>query len=330
MRAVQIDEYGGPEVLRWRDVPVPVPGPKDVRVKLAYSGINFMDVHTRHGKYADSRNYTTGLPLTLGVEGAGTVDAVGAEVTGWRPGDRVAYCLARGSYAEFAVVPDWRLMRVPEGIGLDLAAATVFQALTAHYLAHDTGALAPGRSCLVHAGSGGIAQLLIQFAKQLGARVIATASTPAKVQAALGRGTDVACLSDEEGFAAKAREMTGGAGVDVAYDSVGPATIKGSMKALRRRGLLVLYGSNSGPIPDIKPMELADSGSLFFTRPRLADHVPDGAAIQRRGADIFAALASGALKVDIERVYTLDTVQEAHQALVERRTVGKSVLRVAG
>lgn len=330
MRAMQIDSYGGEEVLRLRNVAIPAPGAKEVRVRLAFAGINFMDVHTRNGKYADSRNYTTGLPLTLGVEGAGWVDAVGSDVDEWKKGDRVAYCLARGSYADYAVVPAWRLLKVPDDIGLDLAAAVVFQGFTAHYLANDVGRLGPGRSCLVHAGAGGIGQILIQMAKALGAKVIATASSAIKAETARRRGADVVSSYEEGEFAAKAREMTGGVGVDVVFDSVGPATLKGNLAALRPRGLFVMYGSNSGPVPDIKPMELADCGSLFFTRPRLADHVADGESVRRRGSALFRAMACGELKIEIEGFHTLDTVAEAHRALEERRSIGKSVLRLAG
>lgn len=330
MRAIQIDSYGGPEALQWREVPVPIPGPGDVLVRLAYAGINFMDVHTRGGKYAGSRNYTTTLPLTLGVEGSGHVEAVGSDVEEWKRGDRVAYCLARGSYAEFAVVPAWRLVRVPAAIGLDLAAAATFQGLTAHYLAHDVGQLESGRACLVHAGSGGIGQILIQFAKMRGALVVATASDSRKSEVARRCGADVVTAYDDEIYARRARELTGAGGVNVVFDSVGPATLKGSIAALRRRGLLVLYGSNSGPIPMIHPMDLADSGSLYFTRPRLADYLENAEAVRRRGDALFEALASGRLRVQIENEYTLETVHEAHRALEGRRSIGKSVIRISG
>lgn len=329
MRAIQIDKYGGPEVVCVREVDVPEPSPQEVRVRLAFSGINFMDVHTRSGKYASSGKYTTGLPLTLGVEGAGWIDALGSEVTGWKVGDRVAYCLARGSYAEYSIVPAWRLLSVPEGIDLDVAAALVFQGLTAHYLCHDVGRIARGHSCLVHAGAGGIAQILIQLAKIAGAKVLATVSTVAKAELARRRGADVVASYEGDEFVSRARELTAGHGVDVVFDSIGPATIKASMAALRPRGLLALYGSNSGPVPDIRPMELADAGSLFFTRPRLADYIPDGTALQRRGGELFSLLISGQLQIDIDQYYTLDSFADAHRALEERRSLGKSVLRIA-
>ncbi len=329
MRAVQIDAYGGPEVLRWRDMPLPVPGPGEIRVRVATSGINFMDVHTREGKYADSANYTTCPPLTLGIEGAGVVDALGPEVEGWAIGDRVAWCVARGSYAEYAVVPAWRAVPLPAAISFDLAAAALFQGLTAHYLAHDVARIGHGTTCLVHAGAGGIGQLLIQFLKQRGAKVLATVSSDAKAAAARRAGADATCGYHTAEFVGAAQRLGGGQGVDVVFDAVGPATLDGSIAALRRFGLLVLYGSNSGPAPAIRPMQLADAGSLYFTRPRLAHYVADAAATRARAADLFAGLREGSLRVGIEREYTLDTVAKAHAALEERRSIGKSILRVA-
>ena len=329
MRAVQIDAYGGPDVLRWRDLPVPEPGPGEIRVRVAVSGINFMDVHTREGKYADSANYTTRPPLTLGIEGAGVVDAIGPEVVGWLPGDRVAWCVARGSYAEFAVIPAWRAVPLPDGISFDLAAAALFQGLTAHYLAHDVAEISSGSTCLVHAGAGGIGQLLIQFLKRRGARVLATVSSEAKAAAARRAGADGTCGYHTEEFIGAAHRLGGGQGVDVVFDAIGPATLDGSIASLRRFGLLVLYGSNSGAAPAIKPMQLADAGSLYFTRPRLAHYVADAATTRARAADLFGGLLEGSLRVGIERSYDLDTVADAHAALEGRRSVGKSVLRVA-
>jgi len=329
MRAVQIDNYGGPEVLRFREIATPLPGPGEIRIRLAASGINFMDIHTRTGKYATSANYTTTLPLTLGIEGAGTVDMVGRGVNDWREGDRAAYCIVRGSYADYAVVPVTRAVPVPDGLSDRLAAASLFQGLTAHYLAHDVGQLAKGKTCIVHAGSGGIAQLLIQLAKRAGARVLATASSAVKEQVARRAGADRTCTYDIETFGAAARDMTDGLGVDVVFDSVGPATLDGSIAALRRCGLLVLFGSNSGPTPHVRPMQLADAGSLYFTRPRLAHYIADVATLRRRADDIFASLLSGALRLDIERVYAFENVAEAHAALEERRSIGKSVLGIS-
>jgi len=331
MRAIQIDRYGGTEVLQERDIPVPQPGPRDVRVKIAYSGINFMDVYTRLGRYAGSGaksgHYQAGLPLTLGIEGAGHIDAIGAEVVDWRVGDRVAYALARGSYADYAVVPAWQLARVPDSVELDLAAAAMFQGLTAHYLAFDIGSLGSDRSCLVHAGSGGIGQLLIQLAKSTGAKVVATTSTPEKAAVARRCGADVVAGYANDEYVDAVKDLTGGEGVAVVFDSVGAATFQGSMRALKRKGLLILYGANSG-LPEINPMELADNGSLFFTRPRLADYVADADAVKRRAQRIFEGLADNSLHVAIARVYDFGGVTDAHRALEERRSIGKSILRV--
>ena len=332
MRAIQIDRYGGTEVMEERQIPVPPLGPAEVLVKIAYSGINFMDVYTRLGRYAGSGaktgHYQAGLPLTLGIEGAGRVDAIGADVSGWRVGERVAYALARGSYADYAAVPAWQLARVPDALGLDQAAAAIFQGQTAHYLAHDIGQLGPGRSCLVHAGSGGIGQMLIQFAKSAGALVIATASTPEKAAIARRRGADaVAGYTDEE-YVASVMNLTAGRGVDVVFDSVGAATFQGSMHALKRKGLFVLYGANSGPLATFNPMELADNGSLYFTRPRLADYVADAEAVALRAQRIFSGLIDKSLQIDIASVHDFKSIGEAHRALEERRSIGKSILRV--
>ncbi len=326
MKSIQIDRYGGPEVLIHREIPVPAPKADEVLIRLAWSGINFMDVHTRQGKYATSRSYPVRIPTTLGMEGAGTVEAVGAEVQDLRQGDRVAYCLHWSSYGEFAAVPAWRVVKVPDALSLDMAAASLFQGLTAHYLAYDLGRLAPGATCLVHAASGGIGQILVQIARRAGARVFATTSTLEKAEVARSRGADVALLYDEGRFADAIREATGGKGVDVVFDSIGKTTLRDSFRATRTSGLVVNYGNVSGSVKDLDPIELGEAGSLFLTRPRLTDHLPDAATIRRRAHDIFSALIDGSLKMDIGGRYTLDTVEEAHAALEERRMIGKPLL----
>lgn len=332
MRAIQIDRYGGTEVMEEREIPIPQPKQGEVLVQLAYSGINFMDVYTRLGRYAGSGtktgHYQAGLPLILGIEGAGRVQAIGAHVSDWRVGERVAYALARGSYAEYAVVPAWQLARVPESVGLDQAAAAIFQGQTAHYLAYDIGHLGPGRSCLVHAGSGGIGQMLIQFAKSAGATVIATASTPEKAEVARHRGADAVSGYTGEEYVDAVMNLTAGHGVDVVFDSVGAATFQGSMHALKRKGLFVLYGANSGPLATFNPMELANNGSLYFTRPRLADYVADAEAVALRAQCIFGGLIDKSLQIDIAGVHDFNSLGEAHRALEERRSVGKSILCV--
>lgn len=326
MRAIQIDRYGGPEVLVRRDVPVPQPGPGEVLIRLHHSGINFMDVHTRQGKYAGSRTYPVSIPTTLGIEGAGEVAALGEGVGVLAIGDRVAYCLTWGSYAEYAVVPAWRVVPVPDALSLDRAAAAMFHGLTAHYLADDVGRLGPGVTCLVHSASGGIGQLLVQLGTRLGATVYATTSTEAKAEVARQRGAKAAFLYEEGRFADAVRELTGGHGVDVVFDPIGRPTLRDSFRATRKRGLVVNFGAVGGPVRDLDPIELGEAGSLFLTRPRLADHLPDGQTIRRRASDIFDALLDSALSIEIAGRYSLDSVEEAHAALEERRVVGKPIL----
>jgi NADPH2:quinone reductase len=326
MRAIQIEEYGGINVLKQRDVAVPVPGKDEVLVKLAYAGINFMDVYTRLGNYARSGHYQATLPLTLGMEGAGRIKACGPGVIGFKPGDRVAYCLANGSYADYAIVPAWKIVKVPDGLSLKLAAASLFQGLTAHYLVHDVANLKSGDSCLVHAGAGGIGQIVIQLVSRQGVHVIATASSPEKADIARQCGAERVCAYDPESVTSAVKAMTAGRGVDVVFDSVGAATFQISMHALKKAGLLIAYGANSGPFSSIDPMELANNGSLFFTRPRLADYVPDAASIRRRADNIFAGLMDGRLNVHIDKVFDFEAVAAAHSKLEERRSIGKSVL----
>ncbi|MGI4985581.1 MAG: quinone oxidoreductase family protein [Janthinobacterium lividum] len=328
MRAIQIHEYGGPEVLRRVEVAIPEPGPGDVLVRVVAAGVNFMDVHTRQGKYRDSRTYPVRIPCTLGMEGAGEVVALGAGVDACRVGDRVAWCISWGAYADYAVVPAARVARLPDGIGYDVAAAAIFQGSTAHYLLDDVARIGPGTTCLVHAASGGIGQLLVQLAKRLGAEVFATTSTPEKAAIAGARGADHVLQYEEGAFADRVRELTDGRGVDVVFDAVGRTTLRDSFRATRVRGLVVNYGSVSGSLRDLDPYELGEAGSLFLTRPRLADHIADAATVQRRADDVFAAISEGALHVEINGRYTLDNVEAAHAALEERRQSGKAVLDI--
>lgn len=329
MKSIQIHRYGGPEVLQRVDAPVPKPGAGELLVRVSHAGINFMDIHTRQGKYEQSRTYPVRLPCTLGMEGAGEVAALGEGVTTHRAGDRVAWCIVWGSYAEYAVVPAWQAVRVPQAVPPDLAAVSVFQGYTAHYLAHDVGQLGPGRTCLVHAASGGIGQILVQMAKRAGARVLATTSSAEKAAIARSRGADAVFLYDGGRFAEAVREATGGEGVDVTYDSIGRDTLRDSFRATRTRGLVVNYGNVSGSLRDLDPLELGESGSLYLTRPRLADHLRSAEEINRRAGEVFGALADGSLRIDIAGRYTLDNVEAAHAAYEERRMVGKPVLDIA-
>jgi len=328
MRAIRIERYGGPEVLQHVELPVPAAAPGTLLVRVHHAGINFMDVHTRQGKYARSRSYPVRLPCTLGMEGAGVVAGVGEGVSTHAAGDRVAWCIVWGSYAEYAVVPAWQAVKVPEALPLDLAAASVFQGYTAHYLAHDVGQLGPGKTCLVHAASGGIGQILVQFARRSGARVLATTSSADKAAIARDRGAEQVFLYDDGRFADTVREATGGQGADVVFDSIGKTTLRDSFRATRTRGLVVNYGNVSGSVTDLDPLELGEAGSLLLTRPRLADHLRDAAEIGRRADDVFGALLDGSLKIEIAGRYTLDNVGEAHAAYEARRMVGKPVLDI--
>ncbi len=329
MRAIRIEQYGGPEVLQRVDVDIPSPGRGDVLVRVACAGINFMDVHTRQGKYRNSHTYPVRAPCTLGMEGAGEVVGAGPDVTSIRVGDRVAWCISWGAYAEYAVVPAQRAARIPATISYELAAAAIFQGSTAHYLIEDVAQLHRGSTCLVHAASGGIGQILVQLAKRRGAVVFATASTDSKAEIARKRGADDVMLYENGRFADRVRSETAGRGVDVVFDAVGRATLRDSFRATRVRGLVINYGSVSGSLGDLDPYELGEAGSLFLTRPRLADYLADGVTVQRRADEIFAALEDGTLRLDISGRYTLDEVEIAHAALEGRRQLGKSILVIA-
>ncbi|CAN5208569.1 quinone oxidoreductase [soil metagenome] len=327
MRAITIENYGGPEVVRLRsDAPVPVPGPGELLVRVAAAGINFMDVHTRQGKYRQSRTYPVRLPCTLGMEGAGEVVALGDGVTQLDIGDRVAWCIAWGSYADYAVIPAARAARLPGGIGYELAAASMFQGCTAHYLVEDVARLDGGSTCLIHAASGSIGQILIQMAKRRGATVFATASSADKLAIANARGADHVMTYD--GFADTIRAATGGRGVDVVFDSLGRTTLRDSFKAARTRGLIVNYGNVSGSVIDLDPIELGEAGSLFLTRPRLADHLADAATVQRRADDVFAGLLDGTLTIEVASRHSFEQVAEVHARIEGRTQIGKAVLCV--
>lgn len=330
MKAITIDRYGGPEVMQQRDIPIPEIGADDVLVKVSCAGINFMDIHTRQGRYAMSKTYGVRLPCTLGMEGAGEVVRVGGAVNRVAVGDRVGWCISWGSYAEYACVPAALIAKLPAETSFETAAASMFQGCTAHYLVHDVGRLAAGSSCLVHAASGSVGQLLVQLAKLQGATVFATASTRAKCEIARRLGADHSMQYDGGRFADAIREVTGGRGVDVVFDSVGRSTLRDSFRATRKRGLVVNYGSVSGSLSDLDPIELGEAGSLFLTRPRLADHLADAETVQARADDVFAALAEGRLKVPIVSRYTLENVSEALARIEAREQVGKAVLSLTG
>lgn len=327
MKGIGVRAFGGPEALEMLDWAVPEPGPGEARVQVALAGVNFMDVYMRSGQYAKSKTYATPLPLLLGMEGAGVVDAVGPGVADFRPGDRVAWCISRGAYAQYAVVPAWKLVPVPQEVELDLAAALQLQGSTAHYLSHSLFPLQAGQTCLVHAGAGGVGQLLIQLARARGARVLATVGSVDKAGIVKGLGADAAILYRETDFRDAVMALTEGAGVDVAYDSVGRDTIHKSIRCLRRRGTCVMFGASSGQVEGIAPLELAEAGSVFFTRPHLADYMQPH-EVGSRARALFALAASGRLKVTIDRTYPLAELAAAHRALEARQTRGKLLVRI--
>lgn len=314
MKAVFVEQPGGPENLKYEDVPKPSPAAGQALVKIAASGVNFIDVYFRTGLYPAPP------PVILGNEGAGTVEAVGAGVTNVRPGDRVAYAMARGSYAEYAVVPAWQLVKIPGSVDFQTAAAAMLQGMTAHYLTHSTYPLKAGDSCLIHAAAGGVGLLLVQMAKMLGARVIGTVGNDQKAQQAKEAGADEVVVYTKEDFTAKAK------GMHVVYDSVGKSTFMQGLDCLRPRGMMVTFGNASGPVPDIAPLLLTQKGSLFLTRPSLAAYSSTPEELDWRAGDVLKWIAQGKLKLHIHKVYPLADAAEAHRDLEGRSTTGKLLL----
>lgn len=322
MRAIRVHQYGGPEALVIDDVPVPVPGPKQALVRLKASGVNFIDVYFRMGVYKAEQ------PTTLGSEGAGVVEAVGPDVTELAPGDRVAYAMARGSYAECALVPAAQLVKLPDGLTFEQGAAAMLQGMTAHYLTRSTYPLKAGDTCLVHAAAGGAGLLIVQMAKALGARVIGTVSTDAKAQLARDNGADETIRYTDQDFEQAVKTLTNGRGVDVVYDSVGKTTFDKSLNCLRPRGMMVLFGQSSGVVPPFDPGVLNPKGSLFLTRPSLGHYVLTRDELTWRAGDVLTAVASGQLKLRIDRTYPLAQAGDAHRALESRATTGKLLLAI--
>ena len=322
MKCIHVNVPGGPENMQLVDVPTPVPGPQQALVKIAASGVNFIDVYFRTGLYKAD------LPVVPGSEAAGTVEAVGPGVTEVAPGDRVAYAMARGSYAEYAVVPAWQLIKIPAQVEFAVAAAAMLQGMTAHYLTHSTYPLKSGDTCLVHAAAGGTGGLIVQMAKMLGARVFGTVSTEAKAQIARQHGADETILYSQQDFEAETRRLTGGRGVDVVYDSVGRTTFDKSLGCLRPRGTLALFGQSSGPVPPFDPSVLNVKGSLFLTRPSLAFHLQTRDELLWRAGDVLGWIDAGKLKLRIDSTYPLADAAAAHRALEGRHTTGKLLLTV--
>jgi NADPH2:quinone reductase len=302
------------------DLPVPQPKSNEAVVKIEAVGVNFIDVYNREGRYPAT------LPFVPGQEAAGVVSAVGSDAHEVAVGDRVAYTLALGSYAEYAAVPADRLVKIPTGVGAREAAAVILQGMTAHYLSHDTYMLKKGETALIHAAAGGVGLLLVQMAHNIGARVIATVSTEEKAKLARAAGADEVILYTQVDFEAETKRLTGGKGVDVVYDSVGKTTFEKGLNLLRPRGMMVLYGGSSGPVAPLDPLALTQKGSMFLTRPSLGHYIITAEELQERAGAVFGMIRDGKLKLRIEHLYPLAEAPQAHRDLEARKTTGKLLL----
>jgi NADPH2:quinone reductase len=320
MLAIQISRTGGPEVLDAVDLPIPEPGSGQVRLRHEAIGINFIDTYHRTGLYP------LRLPITLGQEAAGVVDAIGEGVTNFKPGDRAAYTGVFGGYAEYNVVPAARLLPLPEGVSAEAAAGSLLKGMTAEFLLRRCRPVAAGDTILVHAAAGGVGAILCQWGKALGAHVIGTVGSEEKATLAKQHGCEHVILYRTEDVAARVREITGGAGVPVVYDGVGAATFEASLSSLSRRGMMVSFGNASGPAPAIEPGRLSRMGSLFLTRPTLFDYIIKSEELAESSAALFHVIASGAVKIDIGQRFALKDARKAHEALEARDTVGSSIL----
>ena len=320
MKAIQVKQVGGPEVMELVDLPVPEPKANEAVVKLTASGVNFIDVYHREGRYKVS------LPFTPGQEGAGQVVAVGKDVTTVKNGEHVAWTATLGCYAEYAAVAADRLVHIPAGVSDQQAAATMLQGMTAHYLLYDSHPLKRGETALVHAAAGGVGLLLVQMAHNIGARVIATVSTEEKAKLAREAGADDVILYTKQDFEAETKKLTDGKGVDVVYDSVGKTTFEKGLNLLRPRGMMVLFGGSSGPVAPFDPIILTQKGSLFLTRPSLGNYIATREELVGRSNAVFGMIAAGKLTLRIEHTYPLAEVQRAHRELEGRKTTGKLLL----
>jgi NADPH:quinone reductase len=318
---IRVERHGGPEVLEWAAIEDPAPGPRDLVVDLAYAGLNFLDVYQRTGLYPME------LPFVPGSEGAGVVRAIGGEVSQFAVGDHVAWSSVLGSYAEEVRVPEAAAVAVPDGVGLDVAAAVMLQGMTAHYLALDTFPLAAGHRCLIHAGAGGTGLLLIQIAKRHGAEVFTTVGSEEKLDLARDAGADHVIRYDEEDFGAAVERIAADRPLDVVYDGVGQAVFSRSLELLRRRGTMVTFGNASGAVEPLSPLALTRNGSLYLTRPTLVDYVTTREELERRSGDLFAWITEGSLRVRIGARVPLVDAAEAHRMLEGRATTGKTLLQ---
>jgi len=320
MKAIQIHETGGPEVLQLAELSIPQPGPGQALIRVEAIGVNFIEIYFRKGVYKAA------LPLVPGSEAAGTVEELGPGVTGFAAGDAVASVSVLGSYAEYALVPAAQLVKTPAGLSMEKAAAAMLQGMTAHYLAHSTFPLKAGDTALVHAGAGGVGLLLTQIAARLGARVITTVSTAAKAELSREAGASDVILYTEQDFEAEVKRLTDGKGVDVVYDSVGKTTFDQSLNCLRPRGMLALFGASSGPVPPFDLIQLSGKGSLFITRPTLWHYVATREELEWRAGDVLGWAARGELKLRTEHVYPLAEAAQAQTDLEDRKTTGKILL----
>jgi NADPH2:quinone reductase len=322
MKAIRIHAHGGPEVLQLDEVPIPNIESGEVLIRVHAAGVNFLDVYQRTGLYKAV------LPFTPGMEGAGVIEKAGSE-TSFKPGTRVAWTQHPGAYAEFAAVPSWKVVALPDGVDDRSGAATLLQGMTAQYLCETTYPAKSGQAALVHAGAGGVGLLLIQLLKQKGAKVYTTVSTQEKADLAREAGADETILYTKTDFVEAVKRFTDGKGVHVVYDSVGKTTYEGSLNVLRPLGMLVLFGQSSGPVPPIDPLVLTQKGSLFLTRPSLAHYVADTVSFKERATKVLNWVAQGSLKLRIERTYPLVELAQAHRDLEGRKTTGKLVIEIA-
>lgn len=326
MKAVQLARFGDAAQLQAVQIPIPEAAPATALVQVEFAGVNFIDIYMRDGTYAKSATYPTPLPMTPGMEGGGVV-ARADDAGTLKLGQRVAWCLERGSYAGFARVPVEKLIPVPDAVPMNVATTLMLQGNTAHYLANSAFALQPGHTCLIHAAAGGVGQLLVQLAKGAGATVIATVGSEAKAALAKSCGADHTILYRQQDFAEAVAQITGARGVEVVYDSVGAATLKNSLRCLKRRGYCINYGASSGQAAAIAPLELAEAGSVFLTRPHLADYLATAQERRARCEALFNDWLGGKLKVSIDHEYCLSQAAEAHRRLESRASSGKLLLR---
>jgi NADPH2:quinone reductase len=320
MRAVRIHKTGGPEALQLDDIELPQPGPDEVRIRHTAIGVNFIDTYHRSGLY------NLPLPAIIGSEAAGRIEAIGENVRTLKVGDRVAYCMVRGSYAEAANIPAWRAVKVPDAISDETAAAAMLKGLTARYLLKATYKVKPGQTILLHAAAGGVGLIAAQWANHLGARVIGTVGSDDKIALAKANGCETVLNVRKEDWVKRVRDLTGGTGVPVVYDSIGKDTFMGSLDCLEVRGMLVYFGNASGAVPPFDPLILAAKGSLYLTRPTLASYARNAEELKETSDDLFDVIASGAVKISVNQRFKLDDARACHEALHSRATTGATVL----